>query len=90
MGDAGKAALESDGEANRVSTREWARNSGYDSRKLFQKFFNDDIKYLLSMANLWVTRRAPTPLELDELPDQGRSLIPPTFPTTLPKMTFGD
>jgi ubiquitin-like 1-activating enzyme E1 B len=49
----------------RVSTRQWAKQTNYDSKKLFNKLFNDDIKYLLSMAKLWQTRKAPEPLEYD-------------------------
>ena len=33
------------GNVERKSTRTWASECGYDSQKLFQKFFNDDIKY---------------------------------------------
>jgi len=52
-----------------VSTRQWAQNNGYDPQKLFQKLFHDDIKYLLSMENLWKKRRPPTPLDWNNLPD---------------------
>jgi ubiquitin-like 1-activating enzyme E1 B len=76
VGDAGKAALE---EANnkevleepkeKVSTRQWAQGHEYDAQKLFQKLFQDDIKYLLSMENLWQKRKPPTPLNWNDLPD---------------------
>lgn len=46
----------------------WAEENGYNTQKLFQKFFNDDIKYLLSMEKLWAKRRKPNPLEWDCLP----------------------
>ncbi|XP_015171043.1 PREDICTED: SUMO-activating enzyme subunit 2 [Polistes dominula] len=53
----------------RKSTREWAKGCNYDPEKLFTKFFNEDIKYLLSMDNLWKKRRPPTPLDWSNLPD---------------------
>lgn len=70
---AGEAAAQ--GQANeagnieRKSTKQWAQENGYSTQKLFQKFFNDDIKYLLSMDKLWAKRRPPTPLDWDCLPD---------------------
>ncbi|ODM91116.1 SUMO-activating enzyme subunit 2 [Orchesella cincta] len=71
ISDAGKAALENESEQPiaRVSTRQWAQNCEYDPQKLFHKFFNDDINYLLSMDNLWKKRRPPTPLDWNNLPD---------------------
>jgi len=33
------------------------------------QFFHDDINYLLSMKNLWKKRKAPTPLDLNNLPE---------------------
>ena len=36
------------------------------------QFFRDDIRYLLSMANLWKKRRPPCPLDWDDLPDTGQ------------------
>ncbi|XP_076246906.1 ubiquitin-like activating enzyme 2 isoform X1 [Calliopsis andreniformis] len=72
---AGQDALNTEsnekGNVNRVSTRAWAQSCGYDPEKLFTKLFHDDIKYLLSMANLWKKRRPPTPLNWKELPDGG-------------------
>ncbi|XP_035719314.1 SUMO-activating enzyme subunit 2-like isoform X1 [Vespa mandarinia] len=59
----------SKGNVDRVSTRSWAQSCNYDSKKLFTKFFYDDIKYLLSMENLWKKRRPPTPLDWSNLPD---------------------
>uniref|UniRef100_A0A1B6DVJ7 SUMO-activating enzyme subunit n=1 Tax=Clastoptera arizonana TaxID=38151 RepID=A0A1B6DVJ7_9HEMI len=71
-GEAGKEAMESkaceDGNVKRVSTTKWAQNCNYNPELLFKKFFHDDIKYLLSMANLWKTRVKPTPLEYNNLP----------------------
>ena len=70
---AGEGALNSEsnekGNVDRVSTRTWAHSCGYDPEKLFTKLFHDDIKYLLSMDNLWKKRRPPTPLNWKELPD---------------------
>uniref|UniRef100_A0A1L8DST4 SUMO-activating enzyme subunit n=1 Tax=Nyssomyia neivai TaxID=330878 RepID=A0A1L8DST4_9DIPT len=66
-GEAGQEAL--DGESNdrgnieRQSTRAWAQGIDYDCEKLFNKLFYDDIKYLLSMANLWKKRTPPEPLK---------------------------
>lgn len=54
---------------SRKSTRDWAKACNYDPEKLFTKFFNEDIKYLLSMDNLWKKRRPPTPLDWSNLPD---------------------
>lgn len=72
-GAAGESALKTkaneQGDIERVTTRQWAQQSGYDSAKLFHKLFHDDIKYLLSMHNLWEKRRKPTPLKMNELPD---------------------
>ena len=33
--------------------------------------FRDDIKYLLSMETLWKNRRAPTPLDWNNLSNTG-------------------
>lgn len=56
-------ASEKDGDIKRVSTKEWARSTGYDPVKLFNKLFKDDIMYLLTMDKLWKKRKAPTPLD---------------------------
>lgn len=70
---AAQGSLESkangEGNIDRVSTRSWAQSCEYDPKKLFTKFFHDDIKYLLSMDNLWKKRRPPTPLDWSNLPD---------------------
>lgn len=50
------------GNIDRVSTREWAKENEYDVEKLFTKFFDNDVKYLLSMEKLWQKRKAPNPL----------------------------
>ena len=78
---AGDAALAQEAKANtiggieRKSTRTWAQECGYDAVKLFTKFFNDDIKYLLSMENLWKKRKPPVPVAWGHLPDSGRLRI---------------
>ncbi|KRT81872.1 hypothetical protein AMK59_5927 [Oryctes borbonicus] len=61
--DAGKLALIDDGvDVHRKSTYLWAKEIDYNAEKLFNKFFQDDIKYLLSMENLWKKRKPPKPL----------------------------
>jgi len=71
----GEAATskESNGAGNveRKSTRQWASDCDYNTQKLFQKFFNDDIKYLLSMDKLWAKRRKPTPLDWETITAKG-------------------
>merc|ERR1712013_604642 len=64
-GEEGEEKGGSSGNVERRSTRAWAQGSGYNTQKLFQKFFNDDIKYLLSMDKLWTKRKKPTPLDWD-------------------------
>jgi len=58
----------------RKSTREWAEETAYDADQLLNKFFKEDINYLLTMATLWKNRdrKAPIPLDLHNLPDSGR------------------
>ncbi len=46
----------------RVSTRQWAKETNYNAEKIFNKLFCDDIKYLLSMTQLWEKRKPPTPI----------------------------
>lgn len=69
-GDAGKEALNAEsnekGNVERVSTKQWAQNCDYLPEKLFNKFFYDDINYLLSMSNLWKTRKPPSPVKFGE------------------------
>ncbi|VDK65044.1 unnamed protein product [Onchocerca ochengi] len=64
---------DSDGFLNRINTRKWAAENGYDPKILFKKFFHDDINYLLSMTNLWKQRRKPFPLDWDNLPNENAS-----------------
>jgi ubiquitin-like 1-activating enzyme E1 B len=75
--DAGAEALTAEtkenGNVQRTSTRQWAQSCNYDPKKLFNKLFNDDIKYLLSMANLWKNRTAPLPADFDALEEPGTS-----------------
>lgn len=70
-GNAGEEALVEDsneqGNVNRVITKQWAKNCDYLPDKLFNKFFYDDINYLLSMSNLWKTRAPPKPMKFGEL-----------------------
>ena len=40
-------------------------------RKIFQKVFKDDVDRLLSMEDLWKTRRKPIPLVLSQLEKKG-------------------
>merc|ERR1719376_1009826 len=47
----------------RVNTREWAKENNFDGEAVFNKLFNKDVQYLLSMKNLWKTRRPPTPMK---------------------------
>jgi ubiquitin-like 1-activating enzyme E1 B len=69
MENAGQNALEKTEHQEpvvRVSTRQWAKETNFDSSKLFNKLFNDDIKYLLSMSKLWEKRKPPNPLDWNE------------------------
>ncbi|XP_077291435.1 ubiquitin-like activating enzyme 2 [Arctopsyche grandis] len=65
----GASSSNVEGNVERTSTRTWAHSCNYDPTKLFNKLFKDDIQYLLSMDNLWKTRRPPTPLDINNLPD---------------------
>ncbi|XP_064414561.1 SUMO-activating enzyme subunit 2 isoform X3 [Latimeria chalumnae] len=58
---------EEDGSIKRVSTKAWAKSTGYDPVKLFNKLFKDDIRYLLTMDKLWRKRKPPTPLDWFEV-----------------------
>ena len=69
MADAGKATVEKSSNEEavvRVSTRQWSKETKYDPIKVFNKLFNDDVKYLLSMSKLWEKRKAPKPLDWNE------------------------
>ncbi|CAK8677855.1 unnamed protein product [Clavelina lepadiformis] len=46
----------------RKSTREWAQDYDYDATMIFNKLFDSDINYLLSMDKLWKKRKPPVPL----------------------------
>uniref|UniRef100_A0A673Y9M1 SUMO-activating enzyme subunit 2 n=1 Tax=Salmo trutta TaxID=8032 RepID=A0A673Y9M1_SALTR len=61
--EARATASDQDGDIKRVSTKDWARSTGYDPVKLFNKLFKDDIRYLLTMDKLWKKRKAPLPLD---------------------------
>lgn len=50
-----------------ISTRDWANQNNYDPVILFEKLYNHDINYLLSMDDLWKERARPTPLEYEKL-----------------------
>jgi len=63
------------GNVQRKSTKAWAEEIGFDTPKLFKKFFNDDIKYLLSMDKLWAKRKRPSPLEWDCLPTDQKKIV---------------
>ncbi|CAL8263436.1 unnamed protein product [Merluccius merluccius] len=65
-------ASEMDGDIKRISTKDWARSTGYDPVKLFNKLFKDDIMYLLTMDKLWKKRKAPLPLDWHKLESQVR------------------
>ncbi|XP_075694388.1 SUMO-activating enzyme subunit 2 isoform X2 [Rhinoderma darwinii] len=56
-------AASEDGDIKRVSTKQWAKSTGYDPVKLFNKLFKDDIRYLLTMDKLWRKRKPPVPLD---------------------------
>ncbi|XP_068115723.1 SUMO-activating enzyme subunit 2 [Hyperolius riggenbachi] len=56
-------ASNQDGDIKRVSTKAWAKDIHYDTVKLFNKLFKDDIRYLLTMDKLWRKRTPPIPLD---------------------------
>ncbi|KAH8270002.1 hypothetical protein KR018_002130 [Drosophila ironensis] len=62
---------ETNGSVARINTRQWAKDCNYDAGKLFNKFFFDDINYLLRMANLWKERKAPVPQQWEPLLENG-------------------
>ncbi|XP_068697118.1 SUMO-activating enzyme subunit 2-like [Montipora foliosa] len=68
VGEAGIKAVQNEGKEGvaggieRASTRTWAEEIQYDPVRLFNKLFNEDIKYLLSMDKLWRKRKPPMPL----------------------------
>jgi ubiquitin-like 1-activating enzyme E1 B len=58
-------------EKKRLNTRQFAEQKNYEPTQLFDKLFNDDTNYLLSMADLWKERRKPVPLRFTELVSSG-------------------
>ena len=58
---------DNDGNVARINTRQWAIENNHDPKIIFQKLFNDDIKYLLTMDKLWAKRTPPIPLDWDAL-----------------------
>ncbi|KAM7425991.1 E1 ubiquitin-activating protein uba2 [Porites harrisoni] len=73
VGEAGERAVTNKEKENatggieRASTRSWAEEIGYDPVRLFNKLFNEDIKYLLSMDKLWRKRKPPVPLDWENI-----------------------
>jgi len=47
----------SDGNEQKVSARQWAEIIEYDPKKLLEKIFYDDIKYLLSMESMYTGKK---------------------------------
>lgn len=74
---AGDAALSTEGNVARVSTRKWAQETGYNAEKVFNKLFCDDVKYLLSMSQLWEKRTPPIPQIYGQFgeSDEGSQLV---------------
>ncbi|XP_035912802.1 SUMO-activating enzyme subunit 2 [Anopheles stephensi] len=74
--EVGQAALEKDanekGNVDRVNTRTWAKECQYDAEKIFNKLFYDDIKYLLTMSNLWKNRNPPKPAKWDTVQEDAK------------------
>ncbi|XP_029464238.1 SUMO-activating enzyme subunit 2 isoform X2 [Rhinatrema bivittatum] len=66
-------ASNEDGDIKRISTKEWAKSTGYDPVKLFNKLFKDDIQYLLTMDKLWKKRKPPVPLDWSEMQNKENS-----------------
>ncbi|XP_060109667.1 SUMO-activating enzyme subunit 2 [Heteronotia binoei] len=66
-------ASNEDGGIKRVSTKQWAKSTGYDPVKLFTKLFKDDIRYLLTMDKLWKKRKPPMPLDWNDIQNQGNN-----------------
>lgn len=64
-------ASDEDGDIKRISTKKWAKSTGYVPVKLFTKLFKDDIQYLLTMDTLWQKRKPPVPLDWAEVQSQG-------------------
>ncbi|CAG9824919.1 unnamed protein product [Phaedon cochleariae] len=62
----GEHSATDSGNVKRTSTRQWAQDIKYEPAQLFNKFFKNDIEYLLTMENLWKTRKPPGPLSWEE------------------------
>eukprot|EP00096_Caligus_rogercresseyi_P000762 TRINITY_DN1127_c0_g1_i5.p1 TRINITY_DN1127_c0_g1~~TRINITY_DN1127_c0_g1_i5.p1 ORF type:complete len:618 (-),score=207.36 TRINITY_DN1127_c0_g1_i5:283-2136(-) len=71
--EAGKDAPQKDGNVTRVSTRLMALKMDFDAPILFEKLFNNDIQYLLSMDKLWAKRTPPKPMSWYSLPKEQTS-----------------
>jgi len=78
-GQAGESANSKE-TLERKSTRLWASEIDFDAGKLLAKFFAEDIKYLLSMENLWKKRKPPTPLEPEVI---SGGLATPSIPSSI-------
>lgn len=79
IASAGDAALKADaneaGNVERVSTRKWAKGVDYDAKMIFNKLFDADIQYLLSMADLWKKRLPPRPLRYGEFDEDLSNVV---------------
>ncbi|CAJ0963848.1 unnamed protein product, partial [Mesorhabditis belari] len=68
----GVAAEESNKNTVVPSTRKWAEESGYNAKLIFDKLFHDDIEYLLTMKDLWKSRKPPTPITFANVTDEAQ------------------
>lgn len=71
----GDDPMEQQPQQKKESTRTFAEKHDYDAQRLFNKLFNDDILYLLSMANLWKERKKPEPANYESLIAEGGGLL---------------
>ncbi|BFF99599.1 SUMO-activating enzyme subunit 2 [Drosophila madeirensis] len=67
------------GNVVRINTRQWAKDCDYDAGQLFNKFFDEDINYLLKMSHLWTSRKPPVPVSWDTLVPEGTTDVQPEF-----------
>jgi len=58
--------MTTNGIKTKESVRSWAESHEYNPELIFNKLFTEDILYLLSMENLWKSRRKPVPLDLND------------------------
>lgn len=76
--EVGEAALAKDanekGNVDRISTRVWAKQCDFDAEKIYNKLFFEDIKYLLSMSNLWKNRVPPNPIKWESIVEEGEEV----------------